>query len=435
MTVAAFIAWGIVAALIALLVFRKGDPLSPARIMTLVWAGSIALCELKLSAYQHTWSTFSWIVLTVGPVAFLLGVGVIAGTLFLQPLLPVEEVRARVRQVAPLRYDENRFFRAIKILFFAYVAAFLLETAIEGGVPLFSNRPDTARVEFGVFGVHLIVTWLVALDILAIEFLLLMRPGRRRFWATIAMTATATLLYTLLLQRYFFFTLGVVALAMAYYTTRWVRPRTLLPFAALFGLLLFQVSQLRAARYVQAYVYVISRMRFSRDLWFLAEPYMYVTMNLENFTRAVDKLDRYHYGYFLLDPILALAGLKHWLEEYFNIERLPFLISGYNTFPFHFPYYQDFGVVGVAVFPFLTGMVTAHFYYRLRTNPDPRTLVFYSCAVFVMVISFFVNPLLRLEFVSNLAVIWFVHRYAVRGEARGTARDIVVPAPLVPGKA
>ena len=88
----------------------------------------------------------------------------------------------------------------------------------------------------------------------------------------------------------------------------------------------------------------------------------------------------------------------------------------------------------MAVFPFLTGMVTAHFYYRLRTNPNPRTLVFYSCAVFVMVISFFVNPLLRLEFVSNLAVIWFVHRYAVRGEARGTARDIVVPAPLVPGR-
>jgi oligosaccharide repeat unit polymerase len=417
MTVPSLIAWSVVLVLVTMLVLRKGDPLAPSRIMALVWAIAIGLAEMKLSAYQHTWSTYSWIVLLTGPVSFLLGAAAVAATRLWQPLLSVDEVRTRLRGVARAKYDETRFFRAITVLFFAYVAAFLIETAVEGGVPLFAARPDVARIEFGFFGVHLIVTWLVALDIVAIEYLLVMKPARKRFWATVAMILVATLLYALLLQRYFFFTLGVVVLAMAYYTTRWVRPRTMMPFGIVFGLLLFQVSQLRAAKYVQAYVYVISRMRFSKDLWFLAEPYMYVSMNLENFTRAVDKLDAYSYGYFLLDPFLALVGLKHWLAEYFNIERLPFLISGYNTFPFHFPYYQDFGVAGVAVFPFLTGLAIAYFYYKLRMDPDPRTLVFYSCGVFVMVISFFVNPLLRLEFTSNLFMIWLMHRLALRGSA------------------
>jgi oligosaccharide repeat unit polymerase len=140
-------------------------------------------------------------------------------------------------------------------------------------------------------------------------------------------------------------------------------------------------------------------------------------MNLENFARAVDKLDFHLYGYFLMDPLLALVGLKHWLAEYFSIERLPFLISGYNTFTFHWWYYYDFGVIGVALLPFLTGMVTAHLYDRLRTHPEPLHMMMYAACVLLMVISYFMNPLNRLDFVSNIVLIWFVHRFVIERKA------------------
>jgi hypothetical protein len=158
---------------------------------------------------------------------------------------------------------------------------------------------------------------------------------------------------------------------------------------------------------------------------------MYITMNLENFARAVDKLDHHMYGYFLLDPLLALVGLKHWLAEYFSIERLPYLISGYNTFAFHWWYYYDFGVLGVAILPFLTGMVTAYLYGRLRTRPEPLTMVMYASCVLLMVISYFMNPLNRLDFVSNLVLIWFVHRFVIGRKAApvaGESGQVLQPA-------
>ena len=102
-----------------------------------------------------------------------------------------------------------------------------------------------------------------------------------------------------------------------------------------------------------------------------------------------------------------------WLAEYFAIERLPYLISGYNTFTFHWWYYYDFGVIGVALLPFLTGMVTAHVYARLRTRPTPLDMMMYAGCVLLMVISYFMNPLNRLDFVSNIVLIWFVHRFVI----------------------
>lgn len=417
MTVPGIIAWTVVAVLIALLILRKGDPLAPARTMALIWAGAIGLCELKLSAYQHQWSLYSWLVLLAGPVAFLLGVAVVSRNNLTRPLLSLEDIRTRLVGEAGSRLDGGRFFWAIVVLFVAYLVAYAIEVIIEGTVPMLSERPDIMRVEFGVFGLHLIVNGMMGIVLLAMEYLLLVRPGGVRRWMTIGIVAVSVLTYALMLQRYTFFVVGVIVLAMTFYTTRWVRTRNLLPFASVFVLLLFLINQVRAARYVQEYVYVVSKMRFSKNLWFLAEPYMYITMNLENFARAVDKLDHHLYGYFLMDPLLALVGLKHWLGEYFAIERLPYLISGYNTFTFHWWYYYDFGVIGVAALPFLTGMVTAHLYGRLRTRPEPLILVLYASCVLLMVISYFMNPLNRLDFVSNIVLIWSVHRFVISRSA------------------
>jgi oligosaccharide repeat unit polymerase len=423
MTAVGVFAWTLVAVLIALLVLRKGDPLAPARTMALVWAGAIALCELKLSAYQHQWSFYSWVVLLVGPAAFIVGVAAISWTNVTRPLLPLEEIRKRLVREAGSRFDEGKFFWTIMVLFAAYVAAYAIEVVIEGTVPMFSARPDILRVEFGVFGLHLIVNGMMGIVLLSMEYLFLMRPTGGRRWAVIAVVVFSVLTYALMLQRYTFFVVGVIVLAMAFYTTRWVRARNILPFAGVFVILLFLINQVRAARYVQEYVYYVSKMRFSKNLWFLAEPYMYITMNLENFARAVDKLDHHMYGYFLLDPLLALVGLKHWLAEYFSIERLPYLISGYNTFTFHWWYYYDFGVLGVALLPFLTGLVTAYVYGRLRTRPDPLTMVMYASCVLLMVISYFMNPLNRLDFVSNLVLIWFVHRFVIGRKASPVAGE------------
>lgn len=391
----------------------NADALAPGRLFGIIWTGAIGLANLKLSGYQHAWSLYSWLVLVTGLVSFLVGILIVSSFYVNTPLLPVPEVRARLVEAGRTTINYRRFFWVVVVLFLAYIAAYAIETVIEGNVPMFSPRPDLLRVTFGVFGLHLIVNAMMGIVLLATEYLLVVprEGGRKRVVAFIIIVSIAT--YFLLLQRYTFFVVAVIAGAITYYTSRRIRARTVIPVIASFIVLLFFINQIRSARYVREYIYLTSKMRFSKGLWMLAEPYMYISMNLENFTRAVDKLDHYFLGYFTFDPLLALVGLKHWLASYFQIERLPFLNSGYNTFTFHWWYYYDFGVVGVAILPLLTGLVIAHLYYKLRTSPSLLTLMMYSTGVLVIFISYIMNPLNRLDFLSNLFLIWFVHRFVI----------------------
>ena len=413
MTVVAILALGAALVLFATGLRKGGDFFSPARLFGTVWGVAIFLTELKLSGFQHTWTFYSWIIFAVGILAFLLGSFIVYVIVMRHPLLSLNEVRARLQDQGKTRINERSFFRVIVILFAAYVGAFATETVIEGTVPLFSPRPDLLRTSFGVFGLHLIVNAVMGVLLLAVEYLLVApRVGKRKMIVGLIILVCLGSYFTLL-QRYTFVVIGLIVLAMAYFTTRRVRPLTVVPVVGMFVTGMFWINFIRSARYIREYIYYTSRMKFSRELWILAEPYMYVTMNLENFARGVDRLDHFTYGYLTFDWILALAGLKHWMEEYFGIVRLPYLISGYNTFTFHWLYYYDFGPIGVAILPLLTGLVVAWWYYRLRIAPDLLTMMLYCCSVAVIVLSFIMNPLSRLDFVSNILIIWFVHRFLI----------------------
>jgi oligosaccharide repeat unit polymerase len=390
--------------------FRRGaDPLSPGRIFTFVWALSIGLADLKFSRFQHIWSLYSWIIFLIGIMAFLLGVFIMYCFNLDKPLLPLSEVRDRIQRQARDYIDPQRFFRVIVVLFVAYLTAYCVEVAIEGTVPLFSKNIEKLRIDFGTFGIHLITNTMVSVMFLVVEyFLIIQNYKRNKIWLGVIFLLT-TFTFFLLLQRYNFFVWAVMALGLTYYTSRHIRFRNLF-FAggAFFGLLVL-IRNLRITQYVQQYHYVISKMKYPPMFATFTEPYMYTVMNLENFARGVDKLDQFYYGYFTFDWVLALTGLKHWLEAYFRIERLPFLVSGYNTFTFHWWYYYDFGIIGVALIPFLSGFVIAQLYFRLRAKPTIITATLYSMALLLMIISFIMNPLNRLDFVSNVVLIWFVN--------------------------
>jgi len=153
-------------------------------------------------------------------------------------------------------------------------------------------------------------------------------------------------------------------------------------------------------------MYNISKMKLPRDLALLTEPYMYFAMNLENFARTVDRLDHHTYGYFTFDFITALTGLKYLVVDYFSLDRTPYLISGYNTYSALWYFYRDFGVVGVAVIPFVLGFGIAMLYYEMRQRPTISKIVAYGIMLFVMIISFFHFPIAFLWFEYNLLMFY-----------------------------
>jgi oligosaccharide repeat unit polymerase len=152
-------------------------------------------------------------------------------------------------------------------------------------------------------------------------------------------------------------------------------------------------------------------MEYSRDYAMFTWPYMYIVMNLENFAEGVEKLDEHSYGLITGDWLMALTGIKHWAAEYFNIDRKKFVYSSYNTRPFLWDYYYDFGLGGVFALSLLVGVIIGMIYYQMRITGKLKWIVIYSIFLFVLIISFFTNPLTSLNIIVSLFALWFTHHF------------------------
>ena len=181
-------------------------------------------------------------------------------------------------------------------------------------------------------------------------------------------------------------------------------------FIIIFGLVIivtvFGIQSLRETQLGYAYILLGSKMKSSKFSG-LAIPYMYLVMNLENFVKYYSHVENHGYGFFTFDFITALTGLKHWMAEYYNFDKFKEYITGYNTYPFFWPYYYDFGVAGLAVIPFIIGFIISEIYYRLRRYPNIIMLTIYTAAFAVIIISYTSDPLTRLDMMYNFGVIIF----------------------------
>ncbi len=392
--------------------FRSGsDRFAPGRVFLVIWTTAIGLASLKLSYYQHEWSAYSWIVLLTGTAGFLAGVLAVNLSFVNRPRYSIAACR---RAVAGTPINEELFFRAVVALCALYLLAYVLEVAIMGYIPLFAARPDRARIDFHVFGLHLLVNLMPVILLLVLEYVVISRSRRGRKWLVAAGGFLVALSFFLLLQRFYFVFWGLMALAFLYYASSILTFRRLLLLGSGFFGLLYVIKSFRVAIYVQNYIHVVSRMKYSVDYAAFSEPYMYIVMNFENFARSVERLEHFTLGYFTGDFLFAMVGLKHPLAEYFQIVDRPFLISGYNTTPFLWTYYYDFGIPGVFLIPLIVGAVIAYVYHRVRTHPSLFTAGLYSIAFGIMALMFFTNLLTMLNTFINIAVWLVIHRLVVR---------------------
>lgn len=410
--------------IVALSTVGKGtDSLSPSRVFIAIWSLAIGLADLKLSGFQAEWSLESWIVLLLGVSSLLVGCFAPYILNLHVPLLRMDQIRQRFREV---EVNLDVLFGVIVTMWVLYSVSLVIETKLAGGFPAFARFPDRARVSFGVFGLHLMVDFMPAILFLCVEYFVFSRSRGPRHLAVLFIFLTTALSFLALLQRFSFVAWALTELCFLFYASSFVRPRNLLISGSVFGAAFAYVISLRLTRYVENYLYVISRMRFSVRYAFFTEPYMYIVMNLENFARGVHKLERFTFGYYTMDFLMALTGLKHWLADYFGLVERPFLMSGYNTFSFLWPYYYDFGAVGVAVIPFVLGFFIASVYYQLRRKPTLMSLILYANAFSFLVLSFFTNIFTALGTVTNIGLLAVIHLVFVKSDWRSpeTVRSV-----------
>ena len=204
---------------------------------------------------------------------------------------------------------------------------------------------------------------------------------------------------------------AIMSFTFVYYSSEIINFRKIVVIGVIFFAFLWIIQSIRLSQYVQGFIYVTSKMKYSSKYQAFTEPYMYITMNLENMARGVDLMQKHSFGLLTGDWIIALAGIKKWALNYFNINPRPFLVSGYNTFPFLWEYFYDFGIVGVFIFPLLSGFFIAKIYYLMRSDIKVKWIVYYSQCMAIILLSFFTNPLTMLNFIFSIFVLWIIHRF------------------------
>ena len=401
------------AALIILLTcLRRGaDIFSPARVFGFIWAIAIGLADLKLSRLQHEWDLYGWITLLLGVCSFLVGVLVVNVLFIDKKMISLDAIRSRftVSQIS-----ESKLLYSIIVLFCAYVVTYVIEWSAYGRLPLFAANPDRARMEIGIFGIHLFIASMPILLFLIVEYLFLVRKNLwRKGLLTILFTVTF-ISYFFLLNRLHYVMFVIITLAFAFYTTRIVTVRNVMILVASLIACLSMLQYFREARYAEHFLYVISDMKYSRTYAAFTGPYMYIVMNLENFARAVGRVEQFSYGYFTFDFLTALTGLKHPMAEYFGLDIRVALPSGYNTYPFMWNYYYDFGLAGVVLFSLMLGSGISLLHRWMRQQPNNVNIAMYSAAVFVMVLSFFTNILSLLNFMFDIGLLLVIQAVILR---------------------
>jgi oligosaccharide repeat unit polymerase len=391
------------------------DIFSPARVFGFIWCLAFGLADLKLSGLQHEWSVESWIIVLLGPIAFLAGI-LIASVMSLDVQQEsMENVRRRWREE---QIDSRRLFRLILLCFALFVIGYGGILLLGVDVPLFSSRPAIARAQFMAFGIGMFLHNVVLVVFFTVFYHLLVKGDRGRKWVLAAVALISLATYAATFNRFQIIMSLVLSTTLLYYLSRSIRFTRVAVSLSIVVLFFYWISTARSGQLFMHYLYVDSKMKFSPAYAALTEPYMYTVMNLENFARSVPRIEQFTYGYYTFDFLSALTGLKHWLGSYYNLNDTPYLISGYNTYSTFWWFYRDFGTAGLAAISILLGALTGLVYSRMRSHPSVSTVSAYSVCIFIMIFSFFANFVSMLWFVYNVAALYLILRLIRKQPAR-----------------
>jgi oligosaccharide repeat unit polymerase len=385
--------------------------LSPARIYGMLWSFIIGLLDYKFSKLQFRWDPIDWFYVLLGVLAFLLGIYISYILNINKKFLHPGEIRKAISNIV---IDEKRLFNFIIIYFVIWLFCFVAEWQLEGYLPIFTINPDAARVRFGVFGLHVFVSSVNVVLFLIIQYFILVRANKTKKSFLILIFLISMGNYILIVQRYGFFILLMMAFCLYYYAGKKLSGRTIVIFASILILTVIGIQSLRISELVKAYIIIQSKIKFPMKYAELAIPYMYLSMNLENFVKYYPQLDNNSFGFFSTEFLSHLVGAKYFIADYFGFDKFKNYIGGYNTFPFFWPYYYDFGIFGLAFIPMALGFIASEVYYFLHRNPSLTLLAIYSVAFSVIMVTFNSDPLTKTDMVLSYFVIIMSQSFFVK---------------------
>lgn len=368
---------------------KTGHIVSAAGLYSLSLVGGEGISCMKLSYLQTDWENMTWLCFFVAYMAFRLGI-------FLDEsgyLKHIFNGNGRKRTKEGRIFSRKRFLVMNCLLATAAWICFCLEAAILGFIPLMVRGVPHAYSAFHISGVHYLTVSCVLCPALSVIWYMGDIEHKAAETAAAAAAGISGFLIPILcvsrFQLVFALMLAVSVWAVIKERRSRIERKTLAVMAALCLLALVPayIVLTRARSHDAQYLMSVFEMKKDYPV-VLSQFYIYIANNFDNFNCMVKNLTEHTFGRRQLFPLWALTGLKFvfpqlTIYEYFITKKeLTTLTLFYDT-------YYDCGIVGVAVFALVLGIVANRLEKRAFQKGDARSIMLYGQFAIYMALAFF----------------------------------------------
>jgi oligosaccharide repeat unit polymerase len=397
------------AALISNRYFRH--PFSPFSVFYAIWFLAIAAYHMNWIAYVPVRSS-GWTVITISMVTF--GVG------WVIPYLAWNPNNFTSTDAIPLNVSAERLFAVIAICFVLgaiALATFLYAVHTQLGIASFVLAPSEIRESMSTKG-GLVeplkpLSWLNVANVALCTYYLFGVKGPRRGWVW-AVLILSLLALPMLQDRIHFFFAAVWAGSVLLYSVK-VTFRKLLAIATV-GTALLLVQFFAIAYWLgkvaenNPILMDVANVEGTQVL--LLAPYMYLTVSLPALQVHLDSDPRPTHGAMTFYPLFQVANkVDPTLEPPPVVGDFVAVPSPANTFTWLQQFYDDFGIAGVWIGPWLIGILTSFFYFHMLGDRDVFSTLMSGVFAFCLALSIYGNHFSQGPAWYFLAVCFLIDRF------------------------
>ena len=290
----------------------------------------------------------------------------------------------------------------LNIVFHIYFSLIIIEVILFKGVPLLwtlQGRTDVSYVTFGIPSLHGFINSL-AWFIVSISFIELLNSKSKVALRNIIMI---NLIFVLLLARQSMVT-EIIQLMTIYFCKRRLEVKKLCVLLLLFVIGFGLIGNLRTPPEV---IIRNSGFRFNVPIFLLGIVwvYMYMISPIANIIYFIENFTNFQYGIFSLINLLPTVVVNR-INITTRGEVGTYLVNeAFNMSTGLMPIYGDFGVIGIALFFTLIGLMGGVLWRKMRcSNYSDEIVCMYSIYSGAIALMFFFN-----EFITLPIIIQFIY--------------------------
>ncbi|MBR2588845.1 oligosaccharide repeat unit polymerase [Candidatus Saccharibacteria bacterium] len=364
----------------------KGNILNFLGVFSLVWFFTIGLSCFMLHSSQTIWNIQTWLCLVMAYIMFCLGYAI----------KPSKNRDSHNKKFI----TKKNFVAFLATIFTLSLGGFIVESVIRGGIPLFSS--DMASyADFGVTGIHyftvssclflpasIIYLKFFHKEMRKIDYLIIIIANIIMLAIPIAIVSRQLLIATVIISSIVFLTL------FPKYTVATI---IIVTAAMSAGWIFITTQRNQTDEYLQSALAIYGDEFTDDDKAILTntrlmQVYMYLACNYDNLNENIGNIDEYTFGKRTFFPVIALTGLKYATPSLGEMPNLSRFIPVFNTYPIIMAPYADFGIVGVAVYMLLIGMICGYLDMDIdRLRKRPITILIRAIFMYAIIFSFFSN--------------------------------------------